>query len=67
MTNESTESTDIEFTDTKIDDAYGEEVSLFLHCHLRGYDKAGDGKCRDNGEANAILRFAIMTSGGSSV
>ena len=52
MINVSTENT---FTNTKIDDAYGAEVSLFLHCHLRGYDKAGDGNFQDYGEANAIL------------
>ena len=27
-----------------LEDAYGEEVQLFLHCHLRGYDKKGEGK-----------------------
>jgi hypothetical protein len=29
-------------------------VSLFLHCHLRGYDKDGDGKFQDNGEPSVI-------------
>jgi hypothetical protein len=42
------------FTSTKIEDAYGPEVSLFLHCHLRGYDKDGDGKFQDNGEPSVI-------------
>ena len=27
-----------------LEDAYGEEVQLFIHCHLRGYDKEGEGK-----------------------
>ena len=37
------------FTKTAIEDAYGAEVSLFLHCHLRGYDRQGEGKYPDNG------------------
>ena len=37
------------FTKTHIEDAYGPEVSLFLHCHLRGYDKNGEGKYQDHG------------------
>ena len=37
------------FTETDISKAYDSEVSLFLHCHLRGYDRHGDGKCPDQG------------------
>ena len=40
------------FTETDIEDAYGEEVSMFLHCHLRGYDRHGDGKFPDQGNGN---------------
>ena len=29
-------------------DAYGEEVHLFLHVHLRGYDRKGNGKSMDS-------------------
>ena len=29
-------------------DAYGEEVHLFLHVHLRGYDREGKGKHMDS-------------------
>ena len=47
------------FTETNIEDAYGAEVSLFLHCHLRAYDKAGDGEFRDQGEANYAIRCVI--------
>ena len=38
------------FTKTSIEDAYGPEVSLFLHCHLRGYDRHGEGKYPDQGK-----------------
>ena len=34
---------DCPFTNQPIEKAYGPEVSLFLHCHLRGYDKTGEG------------------------
>jgi hypothetical protein len=54
MTNESSGNNTRKFTDTNIEDALGAEVSLFLHCHLSDYDKAGDGKTRDNGEAKSI-------------
>ena len=37
------------FTKTNIEDAFGPEVSLFLHCHLRGYDKNGEGEYPDQG------------------
>ena len=40
------------FTETDIKDAYGKEVSMFLHCHLRGYDRHGDGKSPDQGNGN---------------
>jgi hypothetical protein len=39
------------FIETDIEDAYGAEVSMFLHCHLRAYDKHGQGKFVDHGEA----------------
>jgi hypothetical protein len=42
------------FTKTDVEDAYGPEVSLFLHCHLRGYDKHGEGKFPDHGEVSII-------------
>ena len=42
------------FINTDIEDAYGSEVSLFLHCHLRGYDKHGEGKFPDHGGAPNI-------------
>ena len=31
------------FTGRSVEDAFGEEVSLFIHCHLRGYDQNGIG------------------------
>ena len=31
----------------QIVEAFGQEVHTFLHCHLRGYDKAGDGVAND--------------------
>ena len=37
------------FDKTPFEDAYGAEVSLFLHCHLRGYDRHGEGKFPDQG------------------
>ena len=58
MINVSTENKCL-FTDTNIEDAYGPEVSLFLHCHLRAYDKTGDGKFRDQGDANHPVRSVI--------
>ena len=38
------------FTTSPLEDAYGPEISLFLHCHLRGYDRHGEGKYPDNGK-----------------
>ena len=37
------------FTNSSIEEAYRAEVSLFLHCHLRGYDRHGEGKYPDQG------------------
>ena len=37
------------FTSQPIEQAYGPEVSLFLHCHLRGYDRHGQGTNQDHG------------------
>ena len=31
-------------TDSTVEPAFGEEVNLFMHCHMRGYDKDGEGK-----------------------
>ena len=42
------------FIETDVEDAYGPEVSMFLHCHLRGYDKQGEGKVPDHGRAPDI-------------
>ena len=39
------------FIETDIEEVYGAEVSMFLHCHLRGYDKHGEGKIADHGKA----------------
>ena len=35
------------FTDIDVKEAYGQEVHMFLHVHLRGYDKTGEGKYMD--------------------
>ena len=48
------------FTKTDIEDAYGPEVSLFLHCHLRGYDRHGEGKYPDQGNRDKNER-AVTT------
>ena len=48
------------FINTDIEDAYGSEVSLFLHCHLRGYDKHGEGKFPDQG-GHLIFNNYTMT------
>ena len=37
------------FTSSPLEDAYGPEISLFLHCHLRGYDRNGEGLYPDYG------------------
>ncbi|XP_028403682.1 uncharacterized protein LOC114526311 [Dendronephthya gigantea] len=39
---------DCPFTNQSIELAYGPEVSLFLHCHLRGYDREGKGISGDH-------------------
>jgi hypothetical protein len=36
-------------TNELLEEAYGQEVSLFLHCHLRGYDRSGQGFHGDTG------------------
>ena len=36
--------TDAELVKCPIHEAYGEEVNMFTHIHLRGYDQNGDGK-----------------------
>ena len=36
------------FTDIDVKEAYGQEVHMFLHVHLRGYDDKGDGKRMDS-------------------
>ena len=36
------------FTDNSVERAFGKEVNLFMHCHLRGYDKNGQGKQMDS-------------------
>ena len=35
------------FIDIDVKEAYGQEVHMFLHVHLRGYDKTGEGKHMD--------------------
>lgn len=45
------------FSKTPVDKAYGPEVSMFLHCHLRGYDRHGEGKVSDNGKTILIGIF----------
>ena len=32
------------YTDSTVERAFGQEVNLFMHCHLRGYDKDGKGE-----------------------
>ena len=32
------------YTNSSVERAFGEEVNLFMHCHMRGYDKDGEGK-----------------------
>ena len=32
------------YTDSSVERAFGKEVNLFMHCHMRGYDKDGEGK-----------------------
>ena len=36
--------TDFEHVQTPVHTAFSEEVHLFMHVHLRGYDKEGNGK-----------------------
>ena len=45
----STSENDCPFTSQSIELAFGPEVSLFLHCHLRGYDRYGQGIHGDHG------------------
>ena len=42
-------------TNQSIELAYGPEVSLFLHCHLRGYDRDGKGLTGDHGTNPRLL------------
>ena len=42
-------------TNQPIELAYGPEVSLFLHCHLRGYDRDGKGLTGDHGTNPRLL------------
>ena len=37
------------FTKLAVEEAFGQEVHMFLHCHLRGYDRHGEGKQSDSG------------------
>jgi hypothetical protein len=40
-----------------IKDAYkNPEVSMFLHCHLRAYDKDGEGKFKNYGRCSVIFK-----------
>jgi len=43
-----TEELGCSFADLPIEKAYGEEVHTFLHTHLRGYDRTGEGKAMDS-------------------
>ena len=36
------------FTGSSVEKAFGEEVNLFMHCHMRGYDRHGEGKQMDS-------------------
>ena len=40
--------TECPFTDIDVKEAYGQEVHMFLHVHLRGYDETGEGKHMDS-------------------
>ena len=47
------EETECPFTSQSTQKAYGPEVSLFLHCHLRGYDETGEGISAHHGNYHA--------------
>ena len=51
------------FTNQPIELAYGTEISLFLHCHLRGYDRHGKGIHGDHGTAVMLIMLFIHDDG----